>query len=293
MTKRQTIIILGIIIAPVILGSFILHSKHRDSPFGAQGKKIGLVKIFDIIYSADNYVTQLEELRKDKSIAGVILRIDSPGGAVAPSQEIYEEVMRYRNAHKTLVVSMGNVAASGGYYIATPASRIFANPGTITGSIGVIFQFPHYYKLLDKLGISMTTIKAGRFKDVGNPNRDLTKKEKEYLQQLLDNTHNQFIEDVSQARNFDVQELREMADGRIFTGQQACEMGLIDSLGGYIDALSYLKKSLNLPEKTKVIEKKKHPGFIKELFVKSVLKHIPFVNNSLVPAGSYFLLENF
>ncbi len=296
MTKRQTIIILCIISAPVIVGSLlILTSQEEGGAFSltAQGKKIGLVKIFDVIYSAENYVKQLEEFRKDNSIAGVILRIDSPGGAVAPSQEIYKEVLQYRESHKSLVVSMGNVAASGGYYIASPASKIFANPGTITGSIGVIFQFPHYYKLLDKLGISMTTIKAGKLKDVGNPNRELTEKERRYLQALIDNTHTQFITHVSEARAMEIDTVRSLADGRIFTGQQALEIGLIDSLGGYSDALAYLKKSLNLPEKTKVIEKKRHPGILNNLFAEGILKHIPFINNSLIPAGTYFLLEHF
>jgi len=296
MTKRQIIIILCIIIAPVIIGSLVILTSQKSSgtfSLTVTGKKIGLVKIFDIIYSSENYVKQLEEFRKDNSIAGVILRIDSPGGAVAPSQEIYSEVLRYRDSHKTLIVSMGNVAASGGYYIASPASKIFANPGTITGSIGVIFQFPHYYKLLDKLGIKMTTIKAGKMKDIGNPNRDLSKKEKIFLQNLIENTHNQFINHVSLARDMDIDTLRAIADGRIFTGEQALENGLIDSLGGYSDALAYLKQSLDLPEKTKVIEKKKHPSFLNELFAEGLLKRIPFINNSLIPAGTYFLLEYF
>lgn len=297
MTKRQLIIIICIVLIPVIAGLLLLNipaiGSGRHFQFAAKGKKIGLVRVFDIIYSSESYVKQLQELRKDNSIAGVILRINSPGGAVAPSQEIYEEVMRYKEGHKPLVVSMGNVAASGGYYIASPATKIFANPGTITGSIGVIFQFPHYYKLLDKIGIKMTTIKAGDYKDIGNPNRDMSEKEKVFLQKLLDDTHEQFIEDVSLARDMDKEELRKIADGRIFTGQQAVEVGLIDSLGGYSAALSYLKKSLKLPEKTKTIEKKKYPGLFREILTKGLIKHIPFINNSTMPAGIYFLLENF
>lgn len=297
MTKRQKIIIICIIMVPVIIGIALFNRDFTtpggNIPFVAQGKKIGLVKIFDIIYSSEDYVKQLQELRKDKSVAGVLVRVNSPGGGVAPSQEIFEEITRFKNEEKPLVVSMGNVAASGGYYISSPAIKIFANPGTITGSIGVIFQFPHYYNLLNKIGIKMTTIKAGKLKDVGNPNRDLTEKEIEFLQKLLDNTHEQFINDVSFAREIDIEELRKLADGRIFTGEQAFEAGLIDSLGGYSDALSYLREYLNLPEKTKVIEKKKRPGFLREALKEGLIKYIPFLNRKIVPAGCYFLLENF
>lgn len=297
MKKRQFLIILSIVIAPVIIGFILImisqNTGNGEFHLSSQNKKIGLVRIFDVIYSSEIYVGQLQELRKDKSIAGVILRIDSPGGAVAPSQEIYEEVKRFAAVKKPLIVSMGNVAASGGYYIASPASKIFANPGTITGSIGVIFQFPHYHKLLDKIGIKMTTIKAGKFKDIGNPNRDLSEQELAFLQNLINNTHEQFIQDVSTARKMNIKDLRQIADGRILNGKQAFDAGLVDSLGSFSTAISYLKNQLSLPEKTKIIEKKKHQGFLRDFLFESIQKNIPFLNNYKIPAGSYFLLENF
>ena len=296
MTKRQIAVIMIIIFLPVIIGVIFLNNNFGNDgglPFAPQQKKIGLVKIFDIIYSSEEYVRQLQELRKDKTIGGVIVRVNSPGGGVAPSQEIYSEMMQFKKEHKPLVVSMGSVAASGGYYIASPATKIFASPGTITGSIGVIFQFPHYYELLNKIGVKMTTIKSGKFKDIGNPNRDLTEKEKEYLQQLLDNTHEQFIRDVSTARNMDKEEMRKMADGRIFTGEQAAAMGLIDTLGSYSDAVSYLRYYCNLPEKAKIIEKKKQPDFLKDVLTEGIGRYIPFLNRPKIPPGCYFLLENF
>jgi protease IV len=197
MTPRQKTILILLLCAPVMIGLALIalensHSVRNPVFAEMQSKKIGLVRIVDIIYSSENYVWQLEELRKDKSIGGVLLRIESPGGAVAPSQEIYKEILRYRQDDKPLVVSMGNVAASGGYYIACPAMKIFANPGTLTGSIGVIFRFPQYYKLLDKVGIKMETIKAGRNKDIGSPHREMTKEERTLLQGLIDDTHEQF-----------------------------------------------------------------------------------------------------
>lgn len=297
MRNRNSIVILCIILLPVLAGVMVaIFSGHAGSSslsFSRQTKKIGLVKIIDVIISSEEYVRQLEELRKDDEIAGVILRIDSPGGAVAPSQEIYQEVMRYKEANKSLIVSMGNVTASGGYYIASPASKIFSNPGTITGSIGVIFHFPQYYKLLDKIGVKINTIKAGEFKDIGNPNREMSEKEKQYLQQLLDNTQEQFIHDVSVARSLDMQKLRSIANGKIYTGSQALALGLVDSMGGFSDALAYLKKSLNLPDKTKIIEKNKPSDFVKDILANSLSRYFPALRNTFIPAGCYFLWENF
>ena len=297
MKKRQFLIILTVVIAPVIFGFLLIMISQQTGSdqlhLSSINKKIGLVRIFDVICSSEVYVKQLRELRKEKSIAGVILRIDSPGGAVAPAQEIYEEVKLFVTEKKPIIVSMGNVAASGGYYIASPASKIFANPGTITGSIGVIFQFPQYHKLLDKIGIKMTTLKAGKFKDIGNPNRDLTEQELAFLQNLINNTHEQFIRDVSNARKMKIKDLRKIADGRILNGKQALDLGLVDSLGSFSTAISYLKSQLSLPEKTKIIEKKRHEGFLRDLIFESIQKHFPFLNNYKIPAGSYFLLENF
>lgn len=297
MTRRQIVIIIIIIAIPVIFGFILLLNPgfytNQYPQLRSSIKRIGLVKVVDIIYTSDDYIRQLRELREDRSVAGVILRIDSPGGAVAPSQEIYSEIMRFRQAKKPIVVSMGNIAASGGYYIACSASKIFANPGTLTGSIGVIMQFPHYYELLNKIGVDVTTIKAGEFKDIGNPNRKLSDKERTFLQHLLDDTHEQFIQHISQGRNMDIEEIRQIADGRIFTGQQALNLGLVDSVGGFYEALSFLKDSLNLPEQTKVIEKRKGSGFFKDFIIDGIAQHIPLfnlLNNK--SAGSYFLFEH-
>lgn len=296
MKNRQKFFIAAVLLAPIIIGVFLLIKGDKSQSAvvgGSFTKKIGLVSIINEIIVSETYVKQLREMRSDRSIAGVILRIDSPGGAVAPSQEIYSEVMRFRNENKPLVVSMGNIAASGGYYIASPAMKIFANPGTITGSIGVILRFPQYYKLMDKIGVNMETIKSGEYKDVGNPNRSLSKKEREYLQKFLDDTYNQFIEDVSRARQMEVDSVMPMADGRVFTGRQAKEIGLIDSVGGYQDAVSFLKSHLGLPEKTKIVEKKRHSSFLKEILLEELFKKVPFIHSIARPLGSYYLFESY
>jgi protease-4 len=258
-----------------------------------QNRKIGLVRISDVIYSSENYVWQLKELRKDKTISGVLLRIESPGGAVSPSQEIYREVLRFREENKPLVVSMGNVAASGGYYIACPAFKIFANPGTITGSIGVIFRFPQYYELLEKIGVKFETIKAGKYKDVGTPNREMSKPEREIIQKLIDDTHEQFISDILKGRKFDEDSLRSIADGSIYTGQQALKLNLVDSLGGFEEAASYLKKYLGLPEKAGFVEKRPHEAFWSDVLIEGAIRRIPVLNSFRQPTGVYYLFEAF
>jgi protease-4 len=294
MTRGQKCTVATILAAPVILGIFLVaagssSSVSKFSPLAS--KKIGLVEIDDVIYSSDDYVKQLRALRDNEGIAGLILRIDSPGGAVAPSQEIYKEVMQFRLANKPVVVSMGNLAASGGYYIACPAFKIFANPGSVTGSIGVILSFPHYYKLLSKIGVDIEVLKSGELKDVGNPNREITPREKAFLQSMLDDIHSQFIEDVSKARHIVRDSLLHIADGRIFTGRQALRARLVDTLGSYEDAVAYLKQYLGIPEKSPLVEKKPKEGLLKRLLYEELFDKIPLLRRAASPAGFYFLFD--
>ncbi|MBD3391626.1 MAG: signal peptide peptidase SppA [Chitinivibrionales bacterium] len=295
-TRRQKITVAALLAAPVVIGLLLLS--FNESPSSSivpvqQANRIGLVRIVDVIYYADNYVWQLKELRKDKSIAGVIIRVESPGGGVAPSQELYNEVMRYRKEDKPLVVSMGNLAASGAYYLSSPAIKIFANPGTLTGSIGVIFRFPQYHKLFDKIGLDMETIKAGRYKDIGTPHRSMSRDERRLLQELLDDTHEQFIGDVSRARSMEADSLRSIADGRIFTGRRAKEIGLVDSLGGYEVALAWLREHVGLTEKAKTIEKKKRHSLLRDVLTEGIWDRIPFLGRPHQPGGMYFLMEHY
>lgn len=299
MSKKNIIIIIAVVLLPIILSAILnksgnpFSSEPNSLAFSSAGKKIGLLKIRDVIFSSESTVKLLEEFKKDNSIAGVLLRIDSPGGAVAPSQEIYRAVDKLSASGKPVVVSMGNVAASGGYYIASPADKIFANPGTITGSIGVIMQFPHYHNLLDKLGVQMTTIKAGKLKDIGNPNRDLTAEEKIFLQNFIDNTHSQFINHVATSRSMDPAEVRKLADGRIYTGEQALDVELIDSLGTFSDAMAYLREITGVSDKVKPVTKYRNAEIFKDLLSETIYDKFPVLKNAPKPAGCYYLLENF
>jgi len=286
-------IILAIVLLPILIGTFLLFSSGSMSENVSfmQGKRIGLVRIENVILGAEKYTSVLQEFLEDKSIAGVVLKINSPGGAVAPSQEIYQAVLRYRSAGKPLVAAMENVAASGGYYVSCPAQKIFANPGTLTGSIGVILQLSQYYKLLDKIGIDMETIKTGEFKDIGNPARAITGKERKFFKNLLEDSHKQFVHDICAVRSLDCSEVSEIADGRIFTGKQALDLGLVDTLGSYHDALNYCRSLAGLDRESKVYEKKERTSFLRSLLAETKLFNLPISQTALSPGGMYYLLQ--
>jgi protease-4 len=192
--------------------------------------RIGVVPVKGIIIDSKPVNDVLEKFGKDDNIKAVVLRIDTPGGGVGPSQEIYEKVQWLRKK-KTVVVSMGSVAASGGYYVACGAEKIVANPGTLTGSIGVIMHFTNVEDLFKKVGLRSSVIKSGKYKDAGSPFRDMTKEERDLLQALIDDVHEQFVEVVSASRAMDKETVKGIADGRIFTGRQAMGLKLVDELG--------------------------------------------------------------
>ena len=211
-------------------------SSTSDIELAGTGDKVAVIELDGIITSSENIVNQFRRYQKDNSIHAIILHINSPGGGIAASQEIYESVKRARET-KPVIASMESVAASGGYYVALGTDSIMANPGTTTGSIGVIAEFPNFTGLLEKLGISMTVIKSGRFKDTGTPYRDMTPADREYLQAWIDDGYEQFVSAVALERDMPTYEVRRLADGRVYSGQQAYELGLIDSLGTFRDAV--------------------------------------------------------
>lgn len=202
------------------------------------GDKVALVRIIGGIYNPEPYLEQFEKIEESSAVKAVVLRLETPGGSIAASQEIYMGLARLRDdLGIPIVVSMGNIAASGGYYVAMGADTIIANPGTITGSIGVILSFLQYYELFDKIGLESVVVKSGKFKDTGSPFRSLETTEKEYLQALIDDSYNQFIEVVAEERQLDLETVELLADGRVYTGRQAKDHKLIDLLGGLDDAI--------------------------------------------------------
>ncbi|MBR9975912.1 MAG: signal peptide peptidase SppA [Bacteroidetes bacterium] len=203
----------------------------EESYGGSSTERVAVIDIREIIVDAEDVIRQLRKYSKRSTVKAVVLRLDSPGGAVVPSHEIYEEVKRIRRLGKPVVASMGSVAASGAYYIACAADRIVANPGSITGSIGVVSEFASFQPLLEKIGIESTTITSGEFKDTGNPTRRMRPEERAYLQHTIDDIYEQFVGIVVAGRTLTEDSVRALADGRIFTGQQAYANGLVDTLG--------------------------------------------------------------
>jgi protease IV len=224
------------------------------------GAKVAVVEVEGIIgaeatrgLDTDGVIRVLGEYRDDPAIRAVVLRINSPGGVVAPTQEIFTAVRRLRDAKKPVVASLGSVAASGGYYVAVAADRIYASPGTLTGSIGVVMQLANLEGLLKKVGVEYVVVKAGAYKDVGNMARAMTPEERRILQSLLDDVYDQFIGAVAEGRGLDPQAVRAFAEGRIYSGRQAQSLKMVDDLGGLEDAIEAAAKMAGLPAKPKVI----------------------------------------
>jgi len=249
--KKPCLVITGILLVLICI-SLLLTLFQREIPLGS---RLALIRIEGPILDSKDAVDEIKEYTKDKSIKAIVLRVDSPGGAVAPSQEIYEEVKK-AVAKKKVVVSMGSVAASGGYYISVPATRIIANPGTLTGSIGVIMELPNIEGLMNKIGVRTEVIKSGEHKDIASVFRTLRKEEREILQGVMDNVHEQFMKAVSEKRKISMEELKTIADGRIFTGEQAKAHRLVDELGTLEDAIKTAAELAGITEEPEVVSKK-------------------------------------
>lgn len=248
--NRWVWIVLGAILIIFILGR--LFSSATDDGF-AVGDKIGLVRIEGPIFSSRSYVNQIDKLLERSDVKALLVRVESPGGSVAPSQEIYQKLRSARD-DKPVVISMGSVAASGGYYLALGGSRIVANPGSITGSIGVIMEYPVAAELLEKVGLSLETVKSGRLKDSGSPSREPTDADRQYFQSVVDDLHRQFVAAVAQERGLELSEAERLATGQVYTGRQALAESLIDSLGTFEDALNLAADLGNVSGKPKTVQ---------------------------------------
>ena len=262
MKRRRILIGLGVIAALLIFFFIILfligrYTGGTTSRF-AFGDKIAIVEVKGVITQSSAVIEELQQYLSDDGVKAIILRVDSPGGGVGPSQEIYREIMRIKSTSKKKVVtSMGSVAASGGYYIASASDLIVANPGTITGSIGVIMQFSNFEELLKKIGIRGVVLKSGEHKDIGSPFREMTPEEKRIMQEVLDNVHEQFIQAVADGRKLDRSKVAQIADGRILTGEQAKNLGLVDQLGNLQDTIDITAKMAGIAGKPNVLYPKK------------------------------------
>lgn len=273
---KKFFLVVTILFIILIIISAILLLFQKNLPIG---EKIALIKIEGPIINSKDTIDELKEYVKDPSIKAIVIRIDSPGGAVAPSQEIYEEIKK-ATSRKKVVVSMGSIAASGGYYIASPATKIISNPGTLTGSIGVIMEIPNIEGLMNKLGVKTEVIKSGKHKDIASIFRGIKKEEREILQNVLDNVHEQFIKAVAEGRKLHPDDVRKIADGRIFTGEQALKLGLVDQLGNIEDAINVASKLAGIKGEPVIVSKKEKLSLI-NLLKSSIPEEIKEFNPSL------------
>jgi len=250
------------------------------------GDRVAVVRLEGMVVESEPVVQALERMGKNPKVKAIVLRVDSPGGGVAPTQEIFRAVRRW-NETKKVVASLGSVAASGGYYAACGAERIVANPGTITGSIGVVIHFANLEQLLGKLGIQGESIKSGSYKDMGSPFRSLSEEEKDLLQGLVRDVHEQFVEAVAEARRLPKERVSELADGRVFSGRQAKGLGLVDELGGFQEAVKTAAQLAGISGEPKLVEERKEKISLLEILLgKTMGRLIPSVDPRL-PFVSY------
>lgn len=262
MSGRRTNLLLWLVIGGSALLFFtvslialaVYFSDQEASSFSFSTNQVALLEVEGPIFDSQTFNQQLKDYGRRSSVRAVVLRLNTPGGGVAATQEIYEAVLRFRaETRKKVIASMSSVAASGGYYIACAADRVYANPGTITGSIGVIAEWYNYGDLLRWAKLQDVVIKSGEYKDAGNPARPLTEAERAYFQRLIDGLYNQFVSAVARNRKMTDDVVRKLADGRVYTGEEAKGLGLIDDLGTLQDAIQAAAKMSGIAGEPKVV----------------------------------------
>lgn len=259
-TSLLVLLLVGLVFVMGAMAIAIFVSSDRGDLFAIHGKEsVAIIEMEGPIFDVEEPLAQVKDYVKNDSVKALVVRLNSPGGAVAPSQEMYEELKRAKDEGKIVVVSMGSLAASGAYYIACAADEIYANPGTITGSIGVIAEFPNVEGLMDKMGIKFETIKTGKYKDTGSMFRPMEPEEEELLRKMLMDVYDQFVEAVAVSRKMPIDEVKKYADGRVFSGRQAFEYGFVDALGTQSDAVRRAADLAGIEGEPRIIQRKERP----------------------------------
>jgi len=291
--KRKDLVI-GIVIA----GSFLLlllflvvamWGLYGGPEIGISGwgDKVAIIEVHGVISSSSDVIRQLKRYSQDRSVPSIVLHINSPGGLVAPAQEIYEEINKVRQKGKKVVASFSSVAASGGYYVACAADTIVSNPGTLTGSIGVIFEFPVMEKLFRKIGLEFEVVKSGELKDVGTYTRRMTDKERKLLQELINDTYEQFVDVLVEQRGIPREEVLRFADGRVFTGRKAQELGLVDVLGNLEDAIEIAGEMGGIEGRPSTIRERKRKITLFDLLTQKMDRWLSLDDGKFMPKLQY------
>jgi len=268
-----------------------LHAGGNESAFGGFGDRIGVVDLDGVILSPQPVVSQLKKFADDSSIKAIIVHVNSPGGGVAASEEICREVKRIHDQKKKrIVVSIETVGASGAYYIASASDKIYADKGSIVGSIGVIAQWVNYGDLLKWAKLKDIVLKTGEFKDTGNPARDLTPAEQAYMQSLIDNMFGQFIQAVADGRGLKVDDVKSIANGKVWTGEQALSMKLIDQVADFEAAVDDTAKSVGITGEPTLVRPQKDRRTLLDLLLGDVSQYLPGREKMLEQqVGFYYL----
>lgn len=251
-SKRRLALSFGVVAVIVAAFAVAVYLMGESKSSALFNDKIGVVVVRGVIADPAPTLKALHKFRNDKEIRAILLRVESPGGGVGASQEIFREIQRVKK-HKPVVCSMGGVAASGGLYISIPCTKVVANPGTITGSIGVILTIPELKQLFAKIGIRMQVVKSGDLKATGQIDRPLSEAERVMLEKLSKDIYEQFVEDVSSARNIPLDKVRTFANGGVFSGKKAMELGLVDELGNFMDAVNIAAKLAGIKGEPKLV----------------------------------------
>lgn len=291
-SRRHPYLFFLLVFSAIIAGSSVVLSLLSfavlDQSEIGFGEKVGVIELNGVIADSKQIIEQIKDFRDNDSVKSIVLRIDSPGGAVGPSQEIYREIRKSIEVKK-VIASLGSIAASGGYYIAAAADGIVSNPGTITGSIGVILGYTNFEALFEKIGLSPVVIKSGEYKDMASPVRKMTDTERKLLQEFSDNVHTQFIDDVAQGRNIPSTQVREIADGRIFSGEKAKDLGLVDRLGNLEDAIEWAGRLGGIKGEISVIyppeEKLPFMKYLMEMSAKQISELVSQLGTSVLTDG--------
>lgn len=267
MYKRSVVLVIGIVVIISLIAAAFVTPRLKQRSMAGEKPKIAVIYVEGVIIGGrgqntllaeyggtDNLIKQLHEARDDSSVKAVILRINSPGGSAPASQEVGEEIKKLRTGGKLVVTSMGDVAASGGYWLAACSDKIYANPATLTGSIGVYMPYANWEELYKKIGIQQEKIKSGPHKDILSPDRQMTVEERALIQLMVDDMYNQFVNVVAEGRKMDPARVRQLADGRIYTGNQAKELGLVDELGNMYDAIDGTAEMAGIQGKPEIKE---------------------------------------
>jgi protease-4 len=278
------------VMAVFSLAFVALHS-GKDSGLSGFGDKIAVVDLDGVIVTPGPVVQQLKKFADDDSVKAIILHVNSPGGGVAASEEIYREVKRIREEKKKrIVASIETVGASGAYYVSCGANKIYADRGSVVGSIGVIAEWVNYGELLQWAKLKSVILKTGEFKDTGTPTRDLTPAEKEYLQGLIDNMFGQFIQAVADGRGLKVDDVKPIANGKVWTGEQALSMKLIDQIGDFQTALEDTAKAVNIKGEPTIVRPEKDRKSLLDLMFGDVSQYIPTAGQALDQhVGFYYM----